>query len=197
VKAEPVDAGPGDPPAIEDCEYDGELHKAKIKEWSLKVAAYEAKKERAKDESAAKNAAWSKRVDAFHSAAAELGVADHREAIANVSKLMPEKRQAMLIDALGTDAAQLIYRLHKIPASLDTLMAIESDAQFIARAAVMAKETRIERRKAAAPAPEGRIAGGISAGAVTASRLEQIKEKARETGNYEAYFKAKEAAKKA
>lgn len=188
----------GEIPTIEDCEFDPAVHAQKVRAWVEKAASHATAKSRKDAQDAEEKASWAKQLDDFHGAFADLGVQDHQGAVATVAKALPEARQAMLVEALGKDAAKLVYRLHKTPASLEKLASIKSNGKFIAQAAIMAQETKIERRKAAAPAPENKVSGGgVSAAQVGASNLERLREEARKTGDYTKVIAAKLSLKKA
>lgn len=179
-----VELGPK--PTLESCDYDEEAFEAKLTEWHAQKAEVDAQKREAEAAAERHQAEWKGRVETYQTAKTNLGVADFDDAEAEVFSALPNDVTALLV-RIGNPA--LVYALHRSPTKLEQLSKLN-----LADAAVQLGEwkagLKVTKRKA--PAPDRPIAG--KAGSTGSAHLERLREKARKTGDYSDYFKAKRAA---
>lgn len=103
---------------------------------------------------------------------------------AKVEDQFDTMQRAMLVKAARGNAAALFYVLGSDQARIDKLKALADDpAEFIAEAAVLAKETQVQKRKPTT-APETRHTGQSGGGGGRGdSKLERLEREAEKTGD--------------
>jgi hypothetical protein len=180
---------PGKEPELEDFDYDADQFKAAYRQWTEKQAEHKRRQEqqRAAQEEIEKE--FQTRQSAYADGKKRFKPEVIQEAEAEVTSVLSHPRQAMLLD-VADDPAALVAVLGASPKTLREVAAIKSDARFIAELVKIQMKLTTEPKKQTPP-PERTISGGGRTPGQSANKLEQLKEKARESGDYSAYFAEK------
>jgi hypothetical protein len=99
----------------------------------------------------------------------------------------------MLLD-VADDSALLAYALGTNPETLRKVANIKSDAKFIKELAKIEMNIKPQQKRAAPP-PERTISGSGRTPGASASNLDALYQKAQKSGDYTAYYAAKNKAK--
>ncbi|WP_380784441.1 hypothetical protein [Sphingomonas sp. R86520] len=185
--AAPVEVGAR--PKLEDFDYDEDAHGEAVEAWIDKKRNADAQVT-ARDESIRQaQEKFNTQQRAFEDGWSALRVTGKDAARAKVEDTFDPTQQAMLIKAARGNGAGLMLYLGTSAASLDKLKALVNDpAEFIAEAAVMAKEVKVERRKPATT-PIEPVRGGTGGAAKGDARRARLERDADTSGDYSALIK--------
>ena len=187
----PVDVGPE--PTFEGCDYNEELFSAELKDWySKKAAAEKQKAEIAKPDEELQQKFQAK-VETFRTGVATLAFDDAQETVDGTCKVLNVAQQAAIVKAVK-DPAKFMYALGRNPEKLASLAEHNDLAEFIAD--VVRLEMNMTTRKR--PAADKPVSGNASPSTPSSDKAEaKLLQRARETGDYDAYYAHKRAKKAA
>jgi hypothetical protein len=176
-------------PELEDFDYDTDKFKVAYRDWTAKKADAERQEEarRAANEEVAKE--FRERQEAYAKGKARFQKEKIQEAEEEVVSILSSSRQSMLLD-IADDAATLVVALGSSPEVLRKLSSIKSDGKFIKELTKIEMNIKVQPKKTPPP-PERTITGSGKTPGATANKLESLKEAARTSGNYEAYYAEK------
>jgi hypothetical protein len=182
-------SAPEKEPELEDFDYDSDKFKAAYREWTAKKAEADKQEEarRAANEEVAKE--FRERQEAYAKGKARFQKEKIQEAEEEVISTLSSSRQSMLLD-IADDAATLVVALGSSPEVLRKLSSIKSDGKFIKELTKIEMNIKVQPKKTPPP-PERTVSGSGKTPGATANRLESLKEAARTSGNYEAYYAEK------
>ena len=187
---------PGPKPTLEGCDFDAEKFEKELESWhAKKLAADEKKREKQKEEDAAK-AAWQAKLDAYGQAKSKLKVKDADEVEAAVQETLSTTQQGVLLQG-ADNPALLVYALGKNPKKLKEMAAIKDPVKFAFAVAKLETQLKVTPRKA--PPPEKKVTGSAPVSGAVDSTLERLRAEAERTGDYTkvtAYKRDKRAAGK-
>lgn len=181
-----IEVGPR--PTLEACGYDEEAYEAELDAWKDRKAQAERHEQEAEAQREAHAKQWAERVETYKAAKSSLKVSDFDDAEGEVFAALSEQHQSLIM--LTDKPAALVYALAKNPAKLEALSKLD-----LARAAMMIGklEDKLTVTTRKPPQPDTPLRGSASLGGSDA-RLEKLKAKAQQSGNYDEYFAAKRAA---
>lgn len=176
-------------PKLEDFDYDEDAHGEAVEAWIDKKRNADAQVT-ARDESIRQQQEkFNTQQRAFEDGWTALRVTGKDAARAKVEDTFDPTQQAMLIKAARGNGAGLMLYLGTSATSLEKLKALVNDpAEFIAEAAVMAKEVKVERRKPATT-PIEPVRGGTGGAAKGDARRARLERDADTSGDYSALIK--------
>lgn len=186
---QPQKVDPGPKPTLADCEYDEEQFEVRLDEWKARKRDAE-QAERAEQEAAERERqTWESHAEAYRAEKASLKVKDFDAAEETVFAAISDQHKALLMRS-GKGAA-LVALLASRPSLLE-----QFSNENLADAAMTVGELRgkVQVGTRTVSSPERRVAGNAGGASGTAKRLEALKAKAAQTGNYDEYFAAKRAA---
>ena len=189
VAIEPI----GDKPVLEefaDAEQIAKYEQDYASYLSRKSAA-EARQKQAEEAQRKESEAWAARLDSYKQEAAKLKRPDFEDAESSVKGTFSTVQQGLLLK--HPKNAALVYVLGKNPARAKALAAISDPVDFAYAAADLAAQVKVER-KSAPPPTDTPVRGRTTGAAISSQGLESLKEQARRTGDYSAYYNAKRAA---
>lgn len=185
TKPEPL----GNKPKLEDFDYDSEKFEQELESWYDRKRQHEAEQAKRQEAEQAQQREWQAKLDAYNSEKSKIKVKDYDDAEGIVQEVLNQTQQGIILHG-ADNAALLVYALGKNPKKAKELAAINDPVKFAFAVAKLEKELKVTNRKA--PPPEKTVAGSAPvSGAVTGSRLDQMKAKAQQTGDWSEYFAAK------
>lgn len=173
---------PGPEPTLEDCDYDQDILKKRVREHDAAVA----RKQAADAEAAKAQQEASRRAqelfDNYSRKKAELSkrVQGYQEAESAVISMMSPERQDVLLK-IAEDPARLVYALGRRPDKLEELAKENDRDRFVAKLKKL--EVSINVKKGTPTPPEERVSGSGSPGPA-GSTLERLRAEAFKTGDY-------------
>jgi len=196
LKAPPVGSDTlGPRPTLEAVDYDADKFADQLEAWMAKKGEIEAKKAKVQQEQEAANRDWQSKVQAYEEAKKELPPEDVEDAEDVVQTLFSVTQQGIVLKGLAGAAAKLVVELGKDPKRAKALADIKDPVDFAIALGEMKAQVMQTSSKSKAPPPEKTVSGG-SRVAQPANRLEQLKDKARQTGNFDEYFAYKRSMQK-
>ena len=194
TKAPAVEEEVGAEPTLADCEFDEDAFKKKWVDWSGRKAAADRRASERQEQERQATEAYQKKLDAYKSAAAGLGVKDFEEAEGEARAVFSPVQQSILVKHMAQPAA-LVYALGRTPAKAKELAAITDPIEFALKAKQLEdKHLKVTTAQRKAPPPEQKVSGSGKTQAVTSSHLNTLHKKAQESGDYTAYLAAKRKA---
>lgn len=183
----------GEKPTLEGCDFDGDKFAEALEAWhdrkrQADTQAAEAK--RAEDQA---RAAWQAKLDTYGKAKQALKVVDYEDAEATVQDTLSVVQQGIIIQG-AENPAHVVYALGKNPAKAKELAAITDPVKFTFAVAKLETILKVTIRSKTTPAPEREVRGSVAGAAATMGtnrKLEQLREKALETGDMTEYLAAK------
>lgn len=191
---QPKSDDPGKEPELEDFDYDADQFKAAFKEWTTKKAKAEQQKELIRKQQEEAQKEWQSVQETYAKGKSRFPKEKMVEAEEEVVSILPGPRQAMLMD-MADDSAALVVALGSNPEVLRKLASIKSDAKFVKELAKVEMKMEIKTKSKTPPPPERTITGSGRTPGASASSLNALYEKAQKTGDYTAYYAAKNKAK--
>jgi hypothetical protein len=180
---------PGKEPELEDFDYDADQFKAAYRQWTEKQTEYKRKQEQQRAQQEELEKEFQARQNAYIDGKKKYKPELIQEAEAEVTSVLSQQRQGMLLD-VADDPAALVAVLGASPKTLREVAAIKSDARFIAELVKIQMKLTTEPKKTAPP-PERVVSGGGRTPGQSANKLETLHEEARKSGDYTAYFAEK------
>lgn len=177
----------GAKPKLEDHDYDADAFEAALSDWYEKKRAVDAKIEQRRSAEEAEKSEWDTRLQTYAQEKTALGVDDYEESEEAVTDTLSEVQQGIIIQG-ATNPAALVYKLGRDEARLQALSSIKDPVKFAF--AIAKLETDMKTPAKTKPEPERRLTGGRVA-APTTGNLDKLRERAQKTGDYTAYFAAK------
>lgn len=182
AKSEPIDPGPE--PTLEDCEYDEELYRRRLREWDKKVEAKDAQTGQSAEAEEEEKKVWLAELDRVNVERAALPYADSEDAFETVKASLSIAQQAALIQA--TDAgntAKVIYALGKHPEKLAALAGQTNLIKFIKDVTKLEGTLKMVKRRKA-PEPEEVERGSARVSHTSGDKkLKKLEEEAARTGD--------------
>lgn len=176
-------------PTSESCNYDNEEFERKLDAWheqKRKVDEQKAKKEAAQ-KSEEEN--WNKKLAVYNEQKSTLKVDDVEDAEEVAKELLSITQQGIIVQA-AKDPAKLIYAIGRYPDKFAELIETKDPIEFAMMAGRLESEVKM-RTKRPATSPEKPLKGGGGAITNNNKKLEQLREEARKSGNYNAYYEFK------
>lgn len=178
----------GAKPKLEDHDYDAEAFEVALSDWYEKKRAVDAKMEQRQAAEQAQQAEWKTRLETYAQEKTALAADDYEESEEAVTDTLSEVQQGIIIQGASNPAA-LVYKLGKDEARLQVLANIKDPVKFAF--AIAKLETDMKTPAKTKPEPERRLSGGRPAAPATSGHLDKLRERAQQTGDYTAYFAAK------
>jgi hypothetical protein len=177
---------PGPEPTLEDCDFNQETYKQRLRDWDKKTERKAAQVQQAavaqqaieRDQTAKNNEYLSKR-EAYSKS-----VPRYLEAEAAVLAALDPERQGLIL-RYAKNPALLVGALGRMPKALEDLARLPDRGQFIA--AVSELETRVKENKKTAtqaPPPEKPLRGSGAPPGTADKQLERLRAEAARTGDY-------------
>jgi len=185
----------GKEPELEDYEYDPDAFKAAYAKWVSDKAAHDATQRQAKEKEEANQREYQERLKLYAQESQDLKAPDFKDAEAEVLSSLDANQQTFIVRNAKNRAA-MVYALGKNPELLAELSKIKDYDQFIWRVAQLETKMTISTTKPKVAQPEKTISGGGRV-ANTAGKLDDLKEKARQSGDWTPVFQYQAKMKKA
>ena len=165
---------------------------ADMQAWVERKGKADEAKRKQEEQLRAQQEAWNGKLAAYATkkAAVATQARDFDSAEAAVRAELSIEQQGIILHA-AKDPALIVYALGKSPSRARALAAIQDPVQFAVELGRMEQAMKVTPKKAP-PAPAPVVRGG-AAGATGGGSLAKLLEKARETGDYTAYYRAKNA----
>jgi hypothetical protein len=177
---QPVELGAK--PTLRDCDYDDAKFEAELIAFNERKTAIAGK---AKDEKSKQDVIQKEFDDKFNSYKAgsvDLGRDDFDDTEAVVTDILSVVQQSVLVQ-VAENPAQLVYALGKYPDQAEKLAKITNPVQLAAAIARMETKMTVPSKKSK-PAPERRMKSGAAIVVSGEKKLEQLRTKAEESGDY-------------
>ena len=177
---QPVELGAK--PTLRDCDYDDAKFEAELIAFNERKTAIAGK---AKDEKSKQDVIQKEFDDKFKSYKAgsvDLGRDDFDDTEAVVTDILSVVQQSVLVQ-VAENPAQLVYALGKYPDQAEKLAKITNPVQLAAAIARMETKMTVPSKKSK-PAPERRMKSGATVVVSGEKKLEQLRTKAEESGDY-------------
>lgn len=171
----------GERPTLEGCDYDDQRFETELDAWKdrkAKAAQSEAEAETHREEA---SRAWQADVQRYASDRATLGFADVEEVEAEVSTILDQTQQAVIVK-VADSPAKVFYALGKHPARLTELSKI-SDPLKLAAAVVKLEGTLKVTKRRKAPDPEQVVKGAGSTAVGKDKTLGRLESEANRSGD--------------
>lgn len=176
-------------PKLEDFDYDEDAHGEAVEAWVEKKRKGDERRTAQDEANRQAQEKFNTQQQAFEDGWTALRVTGKDAARSKVEDAFDPAQRAMLIKASRGNGAGLMLYLGTSSASLDKLKALTNDpAEFIAEAAVMAKEIKVERRRPATT-PLEPVRGGTGGAAKGDARRARLETAADTSGDYSALVK--------
>jgi hypothetical protein len=172
----------GKEPELEDFEYDADAFKAAYAKWVSDKASHDAAQRQAKEKEEATQREYQERLKLYAQESQELKAPDFKDAEAEVLSSLDANQQAFIVRNAKNRAA-MVYALGKNPELLAELSKIKDYDAFIWKVAQLETKMTISTTKQKIAQPEKTIQGGGRV-ANTSGKLDDLKSKARETGDW-------------
>ena len=179
-------------PRLEDFDYDADAHDVALDKWYQLKTAHDKKVEEKNKIEQEQQKQWVAKVETYEKAKTELKVSDYQDAEETVKDFLNEPQQAMILN-VAKEPAKLVYALGKNPAKAKELANITDLGVFAYKLGELESKLKVTTTRTP-PAPERTVTGGTG-GVSNSARLDSLLEKARKTGDYSAYYAAKNAKK--
>jgi len=172
-------------PSIMDDDIDGdeELFAERLEGWLAQKAKHEEKQQAAKRQQQEADERWQGRLTTYNEGKKAIRAPDYVDAEESVQSAFDQTQHGIMVYN-AKDPVLLEYALGKNPKVLAELAAIKEPMQFTWRLAQIEKDLKVEKRKPAA-APEKRVSGSTGLGVSSDKRLEELREEAARTGNFD------------
>lgn len=170
----------GPKPKIEDHDYDAGAFETALESWIAQKAKVDAEKAEREATSQKQQAEYSKKLESYNAAKAQLNVKDFSDAEDAVKSALSLEQQGVIV-ALSKDPALIIYALGKNP---DTSERLAKSTDLVAFSYELAKiETSMKVTGTKKPAPEKRVRGGNVPVVSGEKQLERLEAEADRTGD--------------
>ena len=177
----------GAKPRLEDFDYYADQFETAIASWYDKKREVDRKEEEKRTAEQQAAQAWQTKVQAYEKAKAEFPADQIEDAEDVVQTLFSATQQGILLQGAGANAAKMVVELGKNPMKAKALSEIKDPVEFAIEVGVMkAGMSKSQDRKS--PPPEKTISGGSSKVTNAKDRLEQLRDEAQKTGNFDAFF---------
>lgn len=183
----------GKEPELEDFDYDSDQFKTALKGWYAKKADTDARKAKERETQEEISKQFQQRQETYVSGKARFPKEKMQEAEDEVVATLSQSRQSMLLD-VADDPAAMVATLGLSPKTLQSLAKIKSDAIFIKELTKIEMKIQPAQKKSAPP-PERTLSGSGKTPGSSASNLDRLHEQAQKTGDYTAYYAAKNKSK--
>lgn len=183
LEGAPAEEDAGERPSLEAFDYDEDRHADALAEWLDKRRRIAERRTEAEVAARRQQERWESQSRAFEDSWSAFNNRTKDAARAKVEEAFDSTQQAMLVKASRGNGAGLFYLLGTNPEKLAEIKALTDDpAEFIAAAAVIAKEAQVTRRKPETQ-PETRHRGSAPTGNKDAV-LERLEREAERSGDY-------------
>jgi hypothetical protein len=173
-------------------EYDTEKFKQAYSAWIKKKAEHEKRAEAQKNQERQAQEQWNSRLAEYGKQKSSIRVADYDEAESEVTNILSEAQQSVLVKA-AKNSALMVYGLGKNRKLLEELSKKTDLVEFTWAAAQLEMKMQ-SNKKPSVPPPEKTVSGGRGAPA-GGRNLDSLKEKAGKSGDWTEYLAAKRKAK--
>lgn len=174
--------------------YSDEDFATDLEKWFAEKAAHD---QAAREQTETRKKAdeqWAQKVQTYTAKKAALKVKDYNDAESAVIDALPEVHQSILV-AHSQDPALLVYAIGKNESKLAELSKITNPVEFGYEIGRLESQLKVTNRKPKS-SPESKVSASGGAPAISSRKLDALKEKAQETGDYTEYLAAKRAASK-
>ena len=177
---QPVELGAK--PTLRDCDYDDAKFEAELIAFNERKTAIagKAKDEKSKQDVIQKE--FDDKFKSYKSGSVDLGRDDFDDTEAVVTDILSVVQQSVLVQ-VAENPAQLVYALGKYPDQAEKLAKITNPVQLAAAIARMETKMTVPSKKSK-PAPERRMKSGATVVVSGEKKLEQLRTKAEESGDY-------------
>lgn len=184
----------GDKPTLSDCDFDEAEFEQKLDAWKEQKRKIEEVETKKRQEEETQNNLWHSKLKSYNDGKASMPVKDFQEAEEEILSSFSQVQQSIIVKG-SSNAAMMIYGLGKNAKLLKELAAKTDPVEFAWAAAQLEAKMSTKDTKPRIPAPEKTVSGG---GRLSGSgdKLESLREKARQTGDYTAVNAYKASLKK-
>jgi hypothetical protein len=173
-------------------EYDTEKFKQAYSAWIKKKAEHEKRAEAQKSQERQAQEQWNTKLAEYGKQKSSIRVADYEEAESEVTNILSEAQQSVLVKA-AKNSALMVYGLGKNRKLLEELSKKTDLVEFTWAAAQLEMKMQ-SNKKPSVPPPEKTVSGGRGAPA-GGRNIDSLKEKADKSRDYTEYLAAKRKAK--
>lgn len=184
----------GDKPTLSDCDFDEAEFEQKLDAWKDQKRKIEEVEGKKRQEEESQNAIWQSKLKSYNDGKAAMPVKDFQESEQEILDNFSQVQQSIIVKG-SSNAAMMIYGLGKNAKLLKELAAKKDPVEFAWAAAQLEAKMSTKDTSKRIPAPEKTVSGGSRLSGGSSDQLEKLKEKARQSGDYSAYFAAKAAKK--
>jgi hypothetical protein len=170
--------------------YDPDVFRRELRKWYEKKTEFDARQSQKRAQQEELEKEFQARQNAYIDGKKKYKPELIQEAEAEVTSVLSQQRQGMLLD-VADDPAALVAVLGASPKTLREVAAIKSDARFIAELVKIQMKLTTKPEKTVPP-PERVVSGGGRTPGQSANKLEQLRDEARKSGDYSAYHREKE-----
>jgi hypothetical protein len=195
-KLEPETKEPelGKEPSLEDFDYDEGAFRSAYKDWVKKSIEVEKKKEAEKEREQLAQKSFSEKVNAYNEAKKQYDPDEIEDAELYVQDLLSTVQQSLIVKVLQ-NPAEFVLRLGKDKDLASELSKITDPIDFAVKLASFESGTKMQPKTTTKPAPEKTLRSSAP-NEGTNKRIEDALERARNTGDYDEYFKLKRSLSK-
>ncbi len=172
-------------PKLEDVDYDSDQFAANLEAWYEKKRKVEEKQAEARRVQESAEASWRAKLDGYEKSKAELDPDEVSDGEDVVQTLFNATQQGILVQGTGALGAKIVAEFARNPAKAKALSEISDPVEFAV--AVGELKASMTMTKSKAPAPEKPLSGG-SRVVNSKSKLEELREAAQRSGNFDEYF---------
>ena len=177
---QPVELGAK--PTLRDCDYDDTKFEVELIAYNERKTAVAEKAKSEQDKQAVVQKEFDDKFKSYKAGSVDLGRDDFGETEAVVTDILSVTQQSVLVQ-VAENPAQLVYALGKYPNKAEELAKITNPVQLAAAIARMENKMSVPSKKSK-PAPERRMKSGATVVVSGEKKLEQLRAKAEESGDY-------------
>jgi hypothetical protein len=177
---QPVELGAK--PTLRGCDYDDTKFEVELIAYNERKTAVAEKAKAEQDKQAVIQKKYDEKFQSYKTGSVDLGRDDFSEAESVVIDILSIDQQGRLVK-VAQNPAYFVYALGKYPHKAEELAQITDSDDFVAAIVRMENKMPIPSKKSK-PAPERRMKSGASIGVSGEKKLEQLRTKAEESGDY-------------
>jgi uncharacterized membrane protein len=198
IKAKAQTAAPetpklGQKPTLEACDYDADEFERKLSDYYDQKRKVDDAQDQERKAHEALQQEWKAKQSAYEAKKQSLNVPDFDDAEDEVVRSLSTAQQSIIVKT-ASDPAMVVLALGKNPASLAKLSKVTDLAQFAYELGVLESSKMKVTQRSPSVTPEKTVKGtGPVSGSVSASNLENLRNSAQKSGNWDPYFAHKRA----
>lgn len=182
-------------PKLEDVDYDEEAFAEKYEKWLALKQSHEKKIASTKEKEQKQQQSWQAKLQAYEEEKSSITAEDYEDAEEEVIGTLSQIQQSLIVKA-AKSPTKIVYALWQDPAKLAALAEIEDPVDF-ARAIFEIEMGTTTMTQKKVPPPEKRVTSSGGAAPNYQKKLDELREKANQTGSLDEYMTYKRELKKA